>query len=68
MFWWDLANNDISVNIATLDRYFKPVPLTDAIASHGRSVAGAVAGGSSPNKRRVARPRKHLRPSVQSRF
>ena len=34
--------------MATLDRYFKPVALTDAITSHSRPVAGTVAGGSSP--------------------
>ena len=64
-------NKDTHVNMATLDRYFQAVILADAIASHNRPVAGAAAGGSSPKrltakKRRVARPRKHPKPSVQS--
>ena len=33
--------------MATLDRYFKPVTVTDAIASHSRPVAEAAAGVSS---------------------
>ena len=57
--------------MATLDHYFKPVTLNDAIAFHSRPVAGTAAGGSSPkhltaSKRRVARPRKHPKPKVQN--
>ena len=47
--------------MTTLDLYFKPVTLIDAIASHSRPVVGAAAGVSFPkplttNKRRVAIP------------
>ena len=54
-------------NMATMDRYFKPVTLTDTTTYHSRHVSGAVASDQS-NKRRVPRPRKRPRPSVQSRF
>ena len=66
-----LVNRETCINMATLDRYFKPVTVTDAIASHSRPVVGAGACGSSPKrltakKRKVGRPCKHPRPSVQS--
>ena len=59
--------------VAILDRYFKPVTLTDATTctSHSRPGAGAVASGSkhlTANKRRIARRGKDPRPSIQSRF
>ena len=59
--------------VATLDRYFKPVTLTDATTctSHSRPGAGAAASGPkrlTANKRRIARPGKDPRPSVQGRF
>ena len=69
--WSTVVNRDTHVSMATLDRYFKPVTLTNAVASHSRPIAGAAASRSSAkrltaNKRRVARPRKHPRPSVQN--
>ena len=47
-FWCRLVNRDPRVNIATLDRYFKPVTPTNTTTSHSRPVSGAAASGSSP--------------------
>ena len=73
IFWWRLVNIDTHVNMATFGSLLQASNSHQYHYTHSRPVSGAAASGSSPkrltaNKRRVARPGKHPRPSVQSRF
>ena len=66
-YWWRLVNRDTGVHMATLDSQW-PSPMPLYLTADLFPWLPLVNHLQSCQKRWVARPGKHFRPSVQSRF